>query len=109
MFIECCTRLNSHTELEESYRSQTPMKDDSSCNVCPTRPGSENGDSKLEEQKNNTSSTVDINPVGKTEVETGIVEVEYIESENLNDVEDLDFTRQVYLLVKFYMREKLFV
>ncbi|KAL8159737.1 hypothetical protein V2J09_001274 [Rumex salicifolius] len=69
------------------------MKDDSSCKACITRIVNQNGNGKLEE-RDTVSPTVDAIPVVKIEVEVGTAEVEYIESENLKDVEDLDLTHQ---------------
>ncbi|KAL8166769.1 hypothetical protein V2J09_008268, partial [Rumex salicifolius] len=100
--------------------AEAPMKDINSLKVCFARTGSENGNGKLEELKNSVNTTVDLNLDGKLGVETknleelknivnntvgisldgkvgveaGCLEVEYIESENLKDVEDLDSVLQ---------------
>lgn len=70
------------------------MKDDNSLKVCVARTGSENGNDKLEEQKNSVNSTADMNPGDQVGVEAVTLEVEYIESEKLKDVEDMELAHQ---------------
>lgn len=65
-----------------------------------TKPHSENGNLE-EKHRKATASVVETVTSGdesvKTEVEVGNIEVEYIESENLDDVEDVDMTLKALL------------
>lgn len=75
-------------------------KNDNSSKGNFTKPHSENGNLE-EKHRKATASVVETVRSGdesvKTDVEVGNIEVEYIESENLDDVEDVDMTLKVSL------------
>ncbi|KAH7847331.1 hypothetical protein Vadar_024816 [Vaccinium darrowii] len=65
-----------------------------------TKPHSENGNLEERNRKATASvveTVVSVDESVKTGVEVGNIEVEYIESENLNDVEDVDMTLKTFL------------
>lgn len=83
----------------------TERKSESSSKTCVTKPSVDNADEDIEEQqKKNNGSALISPPVNGNQavtvnsgIETGIAEVEYIESENLSDLEDIDTCLKVLL------------
>jgi hypothetical protein len=81
-------------------------KNESSSKGSFTKPYVGNANENLEEfQKKNSASVVSPpvngNETANTVLETGNSEVEYIESENLDDLEDVDMSLKVLLLLFF--------
>ena len=90
----------------------TERKSEGSGKACLTKPPVDNANGNTEEsqKKKNCSSLVSPHVNGNqavpddSVVEIGTVEVEYIESENLNDLEDVDTCLKVLFYPLFFGR-----
>lgn len=86
---------------------ETERKSESSSKACLTKPSADNADKNVEEwqKKKNCASLVSPPVIGNqivnSEVEIGNAEVEYTESENLNDLEDIGACLKVLLNLLF--------
>ena len=91
----------------------TERKNEDSSKACLSKPSVDNAVENIEEwqKKNNSSSLVSPAVNGNLAVtansgaEVVNPEVEYIESENLNDVDDIDTCLKVFFLSTFWVEE----
>lgn len=91
----------------------TERKNEDSSKACLSKPSVDNAVENIEEwqKKNNSSSLVSPAVNGNLAVtansgaEVVNAEVEYIESENLNDVDDIDTCLKVFFLSTFWVEE----
>lgn len=83
-------------------------KNESSSKGSLTKPCIENTNGNLEESQGNKSdclipTLINGDETVKSEVEVGNAEVEYIDSENLTDIEDVDVILKVHLFLNLFI------